>query len=196
MQARPDVQSSRALRAVAADSEAAQLTQANNLSLRSLHLRNTAATGGSHQHCRQAASLIATGSAITGHRGHHHRHKLCQPNTRDMPKAPPEAGRPVINGHRGGHHVHQLSLIAGGHDHHVGQASHVGDVKCSAVGRAICPHQAPTVHGKPYCRGHSKAELHAAGAVSCSTARQVLGERCGTQNALARHTAGWEGEGR
>ena len=76
----------------------------------------------------------------------------------DWPEASPEAGRPIIDGHRGGHHVHQLSLIAGSHDHHVGQAGHVGDIKCSAVGRAICPHQAPTVHGKPHCRGRT-AEL-------------------------------------
>ena len=41
----------------------------------------------------------------------------------------PEAGGPVIDGSAGGHHVNELCLIAGGHDHHIGQTSHVGDVK-------------------------------------------------------------------
>lgn len=45
----------------------------------------------------------------------------------------------------------ELCFIAGCHDNHIGQASHVGDVEGTSVGGTIGPNQAPSVHGKAHC---------------------------------------------
>ena len=77
--------------------------------------------------------------------------------------ASPEAGRPVINGSCSGNHVAQLSLIAGSHDNHVGQACHVGDVKGSPMGCPVCPHKATPVHCKPHYSHKTQSGAVAAG---------------------------------
>ncbi len=52
-----------------------------------------------------------------------------------------KAAGSIINGSCCCHHMHELSLICWCHHNHVGQASHVGNIKSSTVGGTICPHK-------------------------------------------------------
>jgi len=62
----------------------------------------------------------------------------------------PEAGRAVVDGGSGGDHVAELGLVGRGHDDHVGQACHVGDVERAAVRRPVRADQPGPVHGEPH----------------------------------------------
>lgn len=67
----------------------------------------------------------------------------------------------------------ELGLIAGGHDHHVGQARHVGDVKGPPMCGSICPYQAPSVHGKPYCKPTREVDINCTAAVCWQKVKQA-----------------------
>uniref|UniRef100_A0A0A9DP90 Uncharacterized protein n=1 Tax=Arundo donax TaxID=35708 RepID=A0A0A9DP90_ARUDO len=62
----------------------------------------------------------------------------------------PEAAWPVVDGGGGGHHVHELGLVGGGHDHHVGQARHVGDVEGAAVRGPVGADEPRPVEREPH----------------------------------------------
>ena len=47
-------------------------------------------------------------------------------------------------------HVNQLGLVTWGHQRHVGQLAHVGDVEHAVVRRAVVAHQAGAIHGEDH----------------------------------------------
>mmetsp|Transcript_7355 Transcript_7355/g.18621 ORF Transcript_7355/g.18621 Transcript_7355/m.18621 type:complete len:372 (+) Transcript_7355:208-1323(+) len=61
-----------------------------------------------------------------------------------------ERRRAIVDRHRGGHHVDELCLVGGRHQHHLGNAAQVGDVKGAAVRGAVRAHHAGAVHGKAH----------------------------------------------
>ena len=57
----------------------------------------------------------------------------------------------------------ELSFIAGCHDYHIGQASHVGDVKSTPMGCSIGSYQASSVHSEAHCDSQEQSESEVGG---------------------------------
>ena len=46
--------------------------------------------------------------------------------------------------------MHKLRLIGGGHQHHIRQATEIGDVERASMGRAIGAHEARAINGETH----------------------------------------------